>query len=131
MVQPDPIASAADTVTFVLVEETAGGAILFGAAPVDKRVEIRPVVGDLADTEELFEEGEGLLGGRAMDLGNLRGKISYDGDEGVKRSELAFGGVEEDGKTLLWIQCYRGLGCWWGRMTHSWTGYKIVETMRS
>ena len=101
VVQPDPIASAAHTVPFVFLEEPAGGTVLFGAAPVGEGVEVRPGIGDLSHMEELLEEGKRLRGAGARDVGELRGVVGHDGNGGRKGAALAFGGVEEDGETLL------------------------------
>lgn len=101
VVQPDPIASAAHTVTFVFTEEPAGGTVFFGAAPVGERVEVRPGIGDLSHLEDLLEEGKRLGRAGARDVGELRGVVGHHGDGGRKGAALAFGGVEEDGETLL------------------------------
>lgn len=111
IVQPDPIASAADTVSFMITEEPTGGTVLFGAAPVGERVEVRPGIGDLPHIEELLEERKRLRRAGARDMGELRGVVGYDGNGGREGAELAFGGVEEDGETLLRGMLERIVGC--------------------
>lgn len=113
VVQPDPIASAAHTETFVFTEEPAGGTVLFGAAPVGQGIEVCPGIGDLSHMEELLEEGKRLRRAGSRDVGELRGVVGHDGNGGRKGPELAFGGVEEDGETLL--QKMLGIVGWlWG-----------------
>lgn len=56
VVQPCPIAGAANTMAFLFGEKAAGGTFLFGAAPVHEGVEICPGVCNVANVEELFEE---------------------------------------------------------------------------
>ena len=71
IVQPDPIASAADTVTFMFTEESAGGAVLFSAAPVGKRIEVCPGIGNFSHIQELLEKRKRLRRAGARDMGEL------------------------------------------------------------
>lgn len=77
-VEPDAVAGAAEAVGFLCGEQASVSAGV--ATPFEARVEGCPFLGDAAYFDKAGEQGEGLWGEGAGEVGRLGGVVS--GDEG-------------------------------------------------